>query len=84
MCHIHCCVTPTGVPKGVETKQARGHVILPDIRVGAIGCIGGAPSPTLTPAFSPSVEPCCTWDGPDWCHNCALRSFGLAAFGLRR
>jgi len=61
------CATSTGVPKDVETKQAKGHVIFSDIRVGAIGSTGGAPSPTPTPTPtptpSPSTEPCCTWDG---------------------
>merc|ERR1712048_1485839 len=52
------CSKDSGVPKDIETKDAKSHVIFSNIKAGKIGSTtGSSPSP------SPSGSGCCSWDG---------------------
>merc|ERR1712048_256741 len=53
----------SGVPKEIETKDAKSHVIFSNIKAGKIGSTtGNSPSPSHT-TLSPSSAACCSWDG---------------------
>merc|ERR1712048_59314 len=57
------CSKDSGVPKEIETRDAKSHVIFSNIKAGKIGSTtGNSPSPSHT-TLSPSPAACCSWDG---------------------